>query len=236
VPTGTSGEIYGIWFLDELKGWAVTSDPHFSETRDGGLTWSEIETGHPGDYLADIFFLDGQFGYMVGDRGLRLRTTDGGETWDISQTLTDLDLDHVYFLDHATGWTYGDYRGLCHRTNDGGDTWERVDSPEVRYMHPDGRGWGLGSQQIYYTFDGGTRWFQITYMSGGDVISRLAMVNVTVGWGIATDGRIIRAFPVDREAKDLDVGIRPRQVVGRETENSGETNSPAITAPDGRAT
>ncbi|MCX6149571.1 MAG: YCF48-related protein [Ignavibacteriales bacterium] len=77
--------LYGVEFIDSLKGFAVGTNRSFSngyiyKTKDGGKNW-EIERYENVGPFWDVSFLDSLYGWISGT-GRILRTTDGGETWE----------------------------------------------------------------------------------------------------------------------------------------------------------
>ena len=83
-PGNTSSRFEDIYFLDSLRGFAVSSyDPGFYKTTDGGNTWQAKPFGLGSRLRAVEFLDDGLTGLVgsVGDGRGPYLTTDGGETW-----------------------------------------------------------------------------------------------------------------------------------------------------------
>lgn len=82
VETPTKSLLTKVFFIDEMKGWAVGHDATILHTADGGLTWKmqmfapELEKP-----FLDVLFFDAQHGVAVGAYGLFYRTIDGGQHW-----------------------------------------------------------------------------------------------------------------------------------------------------------
>lgn len=128
-------ELWDIYFVDELYGWAVGYSNDFFDagiilkTIDGGGSWQINE--HPSGIIGNaVFFTDSSHGIIVGfnlfSGGLVRTTSDGGETWESPGGFNSW-LNDVVFTDDNTGWIVGDY-GLIGYTEDGGETWEQVES------------------------------------------------------------------------------------------------------------
>jgi len=78
--------MYGVDFIDSLKGYAVGTNRWFSNgyiysTIDGGKNWEYLQYDNVGSFW-DIRFLDNLNGWISGS-GKILRTSDGGENWEI---------------------------------------------------------------------------------------------------------------------------------------------------------
>jgi len=86
--------LFGVFFADTQRGWAVGLDGLLLRTEDGGQTWQlqrgKAEVGE----LEQVGFAEvmgnaslyavavaGNIGYAVGDVGTVFTTTDGGATW-----------------------------------------------------------------------------------------------------------------------------------------------------------
>jgi len=77
-PTGAT--LTGIFFADELVGWAVGHDGVILKTRDSGLSWTLQHDDKTVSFL-DILAIDNQRAYAVGSFGTFYDTHDGGTTW-----------------------------------------------------------------------------------------------------------------------------------------------------------
>lgn len=70
-------EVFSVFFLDTLKGWASGSNGAFFRTGDGGERWNSLWSSAGSD-LRSVAFIDTSLGWLVGDGGTILRTTTGG--------------------------------------------------------------------------------------------------------------------------------------------------------------
>lgn len=122
-----------VFFVDDLRGWAVGHDAQILHSADGGVNWtlqySDPELEAP---LLDILFTDARRGFAVGAYGSLLRTLDGGAHWEaISDVLDNEDGFHLNAITRLTDDTLvivGEM-GALFRSTDGGDSWETLDSP-----------------------------------------------------------------------------------------------------------
>ncbi|MBU0559304.1 MAG: T9SS type A sorting domain-containing protein [Bacteroidetes bacterium] len=109
--------MYGIDFIDSLKGYAVGTNRKFSNgyiysTIDGGQNWEYLRYDNVGPFWS-IRFLDNLFGWISGS-GKILRTTNGGETWEIQVEGMQTDFKQMIILKkdkvaYAFGKDWNDY-------------------------------------------------------------------------------------------------------------------------------
>lgn len=143
-----------VYFVDEMRGWAVGHDAVILATRDGGESW-QLQQFLPQEDkpLLDVYFRDAQFGIAVGAYGLFYKTTDGGSSWeqalfielaaeDDKEYLLDLQqsdpeiyhaelssiLPHFnrLFADGNTLYMVGE-AGFIAKSSDFGESWQRMD-------------------------------------------------------------------------------------------------------------
>lgn len=83
VETPTKSLLTKVFFIDEMKGWAVGHDATILYTGDGGSTW-QIQMSAPEleKPFLDVLFFDALHGVAVGAYGLFYRTKDGGQHWN----------------------------------------------------------------------------------------------------------------------------------------------------------
>ena len=79
--TPTVDDLYGVFFIDENRGWVTGSNGAILTTSDGGTTWSKQTSGTTAQLNAVNFLPDGRYGWIAGSNGLILSTDDGGATW-----------------------------------------------------------------------------------------------------------------------------------------------------------
>jgi photosystem II stability/assembly factor-like uncharacterized protein len=119
----------------------------------------------------DMCMVNESLGYLLGscwtetDPVLIYRTDDGGENWtgvDGSRASILKTILTIKFINRDTGWAGG---GVIMKTTDGGESWVRqVDDAVVReFFFLDVQyGFAVGGQKILRTFDGGTKWEDVT--------------------------------------------------------------------------
>jgi photosystem II stability/assembly factor-like uncharacterized protein len=121
--SGTSADLYSIYFLNDSVGYVVGDSGTLLMTRDAGTTWTKRSVG---DYtLRAVQFLDSATGYTVGygdSGGVILKTTDGGSKWDTITTKANGLCLALHFMNEDTGLVVG-YGHFIVKTTDGGNTW-----------------------------------------------------------------------------------------------------------------
>ena len=68
----------GVYFVDELRGWAVGTEGTLVKTSDGGATWTPQDSG-TSNHVAGLDFVDEVSGWAVGANETILGTSDGGQ-------------------------------------------------------------------------------------------------------------------------------------------------------------
>ncbi|HYD48845.1 MAG TPA: YCF48-related protein, partial [Terriglobales bacterium] len=83
--SGVETTLFGIFFSDRQRGWAVGMEQSFVETRDGGATWEKKSVKAPPGFSLALFDLEvrGNLGWAVGNSGYLLNSTDAGESWNL---------------------------------------------------------------------------------------------------------------------------------------------------------
>lgn len=122
---GDLTHLYGITFVDDRIGFAVSLTGDILKTIDSGNTWQRSHITSEG--LAGIYFFNANEGYVVGDHGFIGKTSDGGQSWSkVNSGVSDF-LTTIYFLDNDHGYIMGgniiNNTGLVLKTKDRGNTW-----------------------------------------------------------------------------------------------------------------
>lgn len=187
-PTTTSEFLWGIYFVDSLKGWAA-GDGTVLHTDNGGQTWNEQNIYTGGYYLWGINFPDSIHGWIVGENypnGVIYYTANGGNNWSIQYSTNQWVLFELFFLDNQNGWVVGgDDFPVILNTNNGGITWNvQYANPEISKLCQDisfcndSTGWAVGSEGlILHTNDGGNNWTSQDFTTYGYIRNVQAMSN-----------------------------------------------------------
>ena len=117
--------LYGVFFQNPDRGWAVGLDGIIIFTEDGGNHWKQLES--PAKFPLYKVMVIGDSGWAVGSRGVYVSSTDGGNTWIINKGAikTSFWLRDLVFSDKLHGWAVGS-SGTITSTVDGGKTWKMV--------------------------------------------------------------------------------------------------------------
>ena len=124
--------LFGVGFVDELKGYIVGSNAALLETLDGGNTWNSVsDPGDEGHGRAErikfggpnnwkgamgcyaMSFASSTHAWAVGETGKVMKTENSGETWigvDIDTNFTGAGFNNLYgvhFLNENIGWIVG---------------------------------------------------------------------------------------------------------------------------------
>jgi len=96
IPSGTSSQLYSIYFYDYEVGFACGDSGVVIKSIDSGKTWQTLQT--PVSYdLNDLYMFDENTLCIVGDQGISLFSGNGGSSWTIGPSLTQDDLLSVSF-------------------------------------------------------------------------------------------------------------------------------------------
>lgn len=123
--SGTTADLYSVWFKQGSEGWAVGDSGTILHTMDAGNIWTKVPSPVQSNFKEIRFFND-TLGFIVGTGGI-IRTTDRGATWTkISetgeQTLYAIAAnDSGWFLAVGTG-------GLGRYSTDWGNTWSTTNT------------------------------------------------------------------------------------------------------------
>jgi photosystem II stability/assembly factor-like uncharacterized protein len=120
-----NGSLYGVFFLDPMRGWACGNGAVAYWTTNGGVTWNPV--GPIGGWtLVDIQFVDENNGWTVDIDGKIFHSADGGLSWQEQFYDPATGFGGIQFFDAQEGWAIGGDR--FYHTMDAGVTWELVDA------------------------------------------------------------------------------------------------------------
>jgi len=89
-PVETS--LFGVFFADAQRGWAVGMESTLLATTDGGATWQKVEVDTPKGFPLALYdvAVHGQYGWAVGNSGLLLHSRDRGASWHLVEVPVQL--------------------------------------------------------------------------------------------------------------------------------------------------
>jgi photosystem II stability/assembly factor-like uncharacterized protein len=166
---------YAIDFPTPQIGFVSGYDGSIYKSTDGGINWTQLETGTTDDVFRVMKFASPNAGFAASGTNYNLldriwRTSDGGASWEMVQDYKGTrSIGGLYFRDSLTGFMVGsDYKALesVYKTADGGDTWTNVWSGPDKDIVLDGidfandkLGYVVGAKgRILKTTDGGDSW------------------------------------------------------------------------------
>jgi photosystem II stability/assembly factor-like uncharacterized protein len=79
--TGTSVNLYSIYFIDANTGYVCGDAGNVYKTVNGGVNWTLSDNGISGGKLNSISFAGANHGSIAADNGIIHVTTDGGDSW-----------------------------------------------------------------------------------------------------------------------------------------------------------
>jgi len=116
--TISSGTVYGIYFTDANKGWAVGNNGTIINTINGGTNWT-TQMSNTSDNLLSVCFINDTIGWAVGMNGAMVYTEDGGTTWTVNTSGNTVNLRNIYFRNPYRGWICGNAgKIMYHRTSE----------------------------------------------------------------------------------------------------------------------
>ena len=110
--SGTTKNLYGVYFTDANTGTVVGDSGTILRTTNGGATWTRQQCGTT-QALRGVSIADAFNGTVVGDSGVILRTSNGGATWMPQASGSSLSLCGVCFTDATNGTVVGGWDPLC---------------------------------------------------------------------------------------------------------------------------
>lgn len=170
----TSGDIdglQGIWFINDLVGFAGGWNNYFIKTTDGGATWNSVTCGSNVSYYTDVVFWDSNNGvacaYMNSSDQCVFVTSDGGDNWTQATSGVQGNMMGICYADQNTLFAVNT-SGNVYKSTDGGHNFT-VTATLPALLFGVGfadANFGVvgGEEKIFATNDGGTTW--TTYTTG----------------------------------------------------------------------
>ncbi len=183
IKSPTDAFLRTLHFTDSLKGWVAGDSGLIFYTSDGGINWTEQQTGSM-NRIMKLFFLDEMRGHAISWQDKEpsgflgtylLETTDGGLNWTSEQYRDEnVFMRAIYFLDTLKGFMGGE-PGVFVTTSDGGLNWVDANIDSGTFSHfpvknfdfyNDEYGYASGGRfdiagVIWRTTNGGNNWTPI---------------------------------------------------------------------------
>ncbi len=191
-PSPQGNQVYGIAFINNVKGWAVTGCGSILETSDSGENWVIIRQNDSlCSDLYDILITNEGTLIVSGDQGTILRSTDEGANWSgmyLDGTGRLYDLTDI----PGGGISAAGQNGRVMVSFDDGITWED--------RGPGGNGYArhhlwrsaneayvVGDDMFFRTLDGGETWseIEVPYIFG---VNEVYFTNENTGYAVQDFG------------------------------------------------
>lgn len=112
---------YGVYFRDELNGFAVGEFGAIIKTIDGGLSW--IDKSYPTEKTLLRVSGSESFVIIVGKSGTILKSSDFGDTWESVNVINNIDIWGVYTFNNTECFICAN-DGQLLKTTDAGTSWQ----------------------------------------------------------------------------------------------------------------
>jgi subtilisin family serine protease/photosystem II stability/assembly factor-like uncharacterized protein len=205
-PGTQSPFIDGIWFFDTRNGYAL-GDPGggdrfvLLQTTDGGNSWVHLlnePVGASGEagWSNSFWWTDNMHGWFGTNMMKVWRTIDGGASWQSTKTGSWNSI-ALAFKDDLNG-IVGHDDGALWFTTDGGQSWNKSMTAVsgairgVAYLPGTTSAWIVTDNTPYRSTDGGISWDQQASFPIRGYFMHVSFVDTTRGWGITSDGEILR--------------------------------------------
>lgn len=196
--TGTSMDLFSVYFVDSLNGYAVGVAATILKTEDGGISWDLIPNV-PAYALRSVIFPDAPIGFAVGQNGSVVKTSDYGLTW-VDLSPAQIELYSTYFLDTLTGIAVGGdlVYGTIIRTTDGAITWIPITNPAISrltsvYFTNDSIGFIVGDYgKILKTANKGLSWSSVSITGTTFKLESVFFPDVNTGYAAGHFGTIVK--------------------------------------------
>ncbi len=164
--------LYDIYFKDLSNG-LIPSFGKVYKTTNGGTNWfdSNVPTGSAVPNFYKIAVAENQYAWVVGG-GKVYRTTNFGDSWVGTDTIPNISIQGIFFINKNTGYAGGG-RNQVFKSTDGGYNWirEKTDTTTLAFISSiwfadNMTGWYTGGiGKIYHTTTGGEPLTSITVNS-----------------------------------------------------------------------
>ncbi len=197
IPSGTTDQLNGIYFIDNNNGYIVGGDRYqrgiLLRTKNGGSTWTNTQI--EAKMLEDIAFVD-SVGFAVGVDGKIASTINGGDSWSSFQSPGWTDLHSIKAADINSWVSVGGiawHRGVVHTSLDRGLSWhlDTLDQ-ELRVIHmiDAQNGFAAGYGTIIKTANTAVDWEHTG--ADGDFFIDLDFPSASVGYAVGYNGSILK--------------------------------------------
>lgn len=207
--SGVTQDLWSVYFVDSLHGWAVGNYGTAVRTANGGVLWSKCSFPST-DTLYTVVFTDPAHGWMGGNHGTIYASGDSGKSW--AQQFTKVrtwfadawrfDSQTVMFAGATDTTVLNPYDSYAYvlRTTNAGQSWAGAVLPSpsglssmcfVDKLH----GWAAGMDLVTSTSNGGQTWSTaadpLTGASYRGYVNEVWFVDTLRGFGAGRYGGIV---------------------------------------------
>jgi len=125
VNTVYNNSFKSLSFVNEQTGFVCGSNGIIIKTVNGGVNWTQLNTGGATETFFGIQALNSSLIVAVGELGKIIKSTNGGTNWAVKNSDNSCYLLSVKFFNQNTGVAVG-WPGVIYRTTNSGDTWNKV--------------------------------------------------------------------------------------------------------------
>ncbi|MCX7877448.1 MAG: T9SS type A sorting domain-containing protein [Ignavibacteria bacterium] len=199
----TSGNLTGIFFINNFTGWIVGYPGSIIKTTNGGSNFFTQSSGVP-DRLNDVFFINENTGWICGGdftNEVILKTTNGGIKWISVPSGLPNKMFSIFFIDENTGWCVGGPSSpKIIKSINGGTNWIHQPTPASTPLYSvhfadHNTGWAvagyIGGETIIKTSNGGTNWFLQT-SNDNRYLRDCYVLNSMTAFAVGQSGKIIK--------------------------------------------
>jgi photosystem II stability/assembly factor-like uncharacterized protein len=207
--SGVTQDLWSVYFVDSLHGWAVGNYGAAVRTANGGALWSKC-TFPSTDTLYTVVFADPAHGWTAGTHGAIYASSDSGKSWIVqfSKVRTwfsdawRFDSQTVLFAGSTDTTVLNPYDSYAYvlRTANAGQTWTGSVLPNpaglnsicfVDKLH----GWAAGLDMVTSTSNGGQTWGSAVHPLPGasyrGYVNAIWFVDTLRGFGAGRYGGIV---------------------------------------------
>jgi photosystem II stability/assembly factor-like uncharacterized protein len=202
--TGTTGDLYGISFINENTGYVCGSST-IIKTTNGGTNWYNVNTINLYKPFMKIQVIDEYIVYCVGMFNTIIKSTNGGSNWNIIRngpSGTGVSFFALYFINSLTGWIGGQYENsYILKTTNGGETFDSILTNNLLgrvqdfYFKNANTGLVCGNLGILRkTSNGGYNWNNVNIPVGGYLYDfrNLSFIDTNIGYTVSGSRKVFK--------------------------------------------
>ncbi len=195
--SGTTNDLFGVYFTDANHGVAVGLNGIILRTINGGQLWQNASSP-TSNHLVTVCFPSPGVGYAAGFGGTIVKSVNGGNNWTLLNSGTLSYINSLHFFNDTAGFAAGE-NDLIIYTNDGGNTWtprtngtnSNQNIYKLSFVSPQ-IGYAAISENPYHgvlkTTDGGNSWLKDTL--GFNMPFSVCFIDANTGFAVGSFNHI----------------------------------------------